>query len=453
MKNKLLFLGTTLISFIGIIAQLIFLSLNIVSIPNISVGEVYMVVLLLLIIVIIVEIVSVYTIDDSTYHTIVLASSLFLLYLFSTDTKLFFSSININLSDNILGLFSEFAFIILSFCCCWYMLYLYKLKLNKNMLIFLHILIFSLFILYAITLFFDYGYIMHLIISIIFITIFFVILKKVTEKQKIYFTTYLTIIVFYFSLGTQNSNVFAYCNILPVVIGIPLFFATLTFMMFIIVYMHFSIHSDSKAIKSNEYKQQAEIFETKALTEQIKPHFIFNSLETIRELYHENIELGDEALTLMAKYMRSSINSFDNEFVPFEEELNNIFNYTELKNINNQNKIEVIFNIDFTDFYVPPFSIQPFVENALKYSGVEEKENGNIIISSYKEDNNAVIIINDNGKGFNMENISSSSHGIKNACERFNLAFGIIPEIKSEINKGTNIKIVINLDKQEKRQK
>ena len=277
---------------------------------------------------------------------------------------------------------------------------------------------------------------------------FCLILYKAKMKNNIGLTTYLSATIFCLCVGTQNVNALTYNGIFAPVLGISLAYAVASFSVFLIVYLMFSIRTDSKAVKSNEYKLQAESFETKALSNQIKPHFIFNSLETIRALYHEDITDGDKALNLLSEFLRRSINSFDNNLVPFETELDNVFTYTEFQNLKYRNKIEIIFNIDFTDFSVPPFSIQPFVENALKHSGVNEIENGFIIISSYKKDNFAIVEITDNGKGFDVSKISNASHGIKNACGRFSLAFGILPEIESVIGSGTHVKIKIDLTKE-----
>ena len=452
MKNRALaftIIGLSVATIAGIAISLILTLLGVVTAPNLAVGIVFVVIVGLMFVVLIVEIVSAVKIDDSTFHTALLAGCLVVLYAFSTDMQLLFAVFGIHISEVACGIVSEIALIFTAISCCWYIIYLYNLSVKKKPIIATAVTILTvLFIAHSVISFFNYGYITHFVIAALVAIAFCSILCMAARKQKIGSTTYFTAAIFCFSVGVQNVNALFYGNLSVAVPGISLAYAVLTFSMFGITYLMFSIRTDSKAVKSTEYKHQAELYETKALSGQIKPHFIFNSLEAIRALYHRDIASGDAAINLLSEFLRGSINAFDSELIPFEREIDNIFSYTEFENLKRQNKIAVIFNIDYTDFSVPPFSIQTFVENAMKYSGVDEMENGSIIISSYKSGDCAVVEITDNGKGFDLSKISDSSHGIKNASGRFALTLGTVPEIKSVIGDGTQVKIVIGLTKQ-----
>lgn len=450
-RNKLLtfgILGILILGLMGMAAQFTMSLLRITTTPTMSVGSVFIAFLVLLFVVLIIEIVSAFKIDDSTFHTALIAVCLLFLYSFSTDTQLFLSIFGIHVSNITFGILSEISFIFAASSCCYYIVFLYNLRINKNKVVILAATIFSLFIGYSFTIKYKLAYIFHIILFCIIVIMFCSLLYKAEKKSKIGTTTYFSTTLFCLSVGIQNVNMLSYNEILMPVLGLSLAYIICTISMFATVYLIFTIRSDSKAVKSNEYKLQAESFKNKALSSQIKPHFIFNSLETIRALYHVNTAEGDKAMNLLSELLRGSINSFDCDLIPFETELDNIYNYAEFKNLKRSNKIEVIFNIDYTDFFVPPFSIQPFVENAIKYSGVDEIEKGCIIISSYKQDNFAIVEIVDNGKGFDITKISDSSHGIKNACGRFSLALGILPEIKSTIGQGTRVTIKIDLTKE-----
>lgn len=449
MKNKALtcsILGLLICLTVGIALPLILTKVGVNPKPNPTVGATFVTVCALLVVVMIVEIVSIFKIDDSTFHTALLAGSLVALYAFSVDMYLYLSNYGVTLPKFILGIFSETVFLFAMACCCWFMLYTYDLPVDGKNLAAVSVTSVISLMLYFITLLLGYGYIAHFVIVIIFSVAFCRILTRAERKIKIVLTTYLSTGIFCLSIGAQSVNVLFYSDATVALPGFTLAYAVLTLCMFLCVYLAFSIRTDIKAVRSTQYKQQAELFETKALSGQIKPHFIFNSLEAIRALYHKDVPSGDAAMNLLSNFLRGSIDAFDNELVPFETEIDNVFSYTEFENLKRENKIEVIFDIDFTDFYVPPFSVQPFVENAIKYSGVGDVENGKIIISSYRDGDNAVVEISDNGKGFDVNKVAKSSHGIKNACGRFALALGTTPEVNSEIGQGTHIKIVIGLN-------
>ncbi len=434
---------------ISILIQYLLFSANIGTSPNFAEGCLYFASLLLLLIILIVEIVSVFKIDDSTIHTVFLAVCLLGLYLFSTDMQLFLRNFDIYIPEIVFGLLSETFFVLVSFCCIEYIMYLNRLSNFKNWLRLSFLISFLFVPIYTISSYFNYGYIVHFIIAVMLVLDFCAVFYNSRKKGDLTLTAYFTTVVFCLGLGVQNINTLSYNGPFESVIGFSLTYASLSDLMFIIVYLLFSIRTDKKAVQSNVYKLQAELYEKKFLSEQIKPHFIFNSLESIRELYHESLALGDKGINLFANFLRGNLNSFDDNLIPFETELNNVFSYAELRNLGKKDPIEIIYDIDYTDFKVPPFSIQPFVENALKYSGIEKKDNGYIIISTYKRNGKVFIEINDNGKGFDVNKVFSNSHGIKNACERFSLLLGVDPTIKSVIGKGTSIQIILSTDKTE----
>ena len=452
MKNRaltLVIIGLVASVVAGVTVAIVLSSLGVRTSPNLAVGSVFVAVLALLFVVLIVEIVSAIKIDDSTPHTTFIAGCLVVLFALSTDMQMFFAAFGIDIPNTVFGILSEVAFIFATICCCWYVIYLYKLTVKRKLTIAIAATIFAvLLIIYSITLFYGYGYVAHFVIVALTVIGFCTILLNAERKTKIGTTTYFTAAVFCFCVGVQSVNALYYSGCTVAVPGISLVYAVLTFATFIIVYLMFSIRTDGRAVKSSEYKHRAELFETKALSGQIKPHFIFNSLEAVRALYHNDTASGDAAINHLSNFLRGSIYSFDSELIPFETEIDNVFNYAEFENLKRREKIDVIFNIDFTEFFVPPFSVQPFVENAIKYSGVDQIENGCIIISSYRSGGSAVVEISDNGKGFDTSKITENSHGIKNASGRFALTLGTTPEITSQVGSGTHVKIVIDLNKQ-----
>ena len=106
--------------------------------------------------------------------------------------------------------------------------------------------------------------------------------------------------------------------------------------------------------------------------------------------------------------------------------------------------IKVQFIIKDKDFKLPVLTIEPMLENAIKY-GVRPKENGRVEVITYKEDNKHVLIIKDNGVGFVSENLDYSKNhvGIDNVKTRVkNMVNGTF-DIKSVLNEGTVVTITV----------
>ncbi|MGL4484912.1 MAG: ATP-binding protein, partial [Anaerovoracaceae bacterium] len=100
--------------------------------------------------------------------------------------------------------------------------------------------------------------------------------------------------------------------------------------------------------------------------------------------------------------------------------------------------------IKFKDFDIPPLTLQPVVENAVKHGVMEKLQGGKVEITVKKDGNTALLKVSDNGVGFEENNIKSESVGLKNIVYRLKVAKGTLV-IDSKIGKGTSITITLPL--------
>lgn len=216
-------------------------------------------------------------------------------------------------------------------------------------------------------------------------------------------------------------------------------------LIFILIILVFEIYKKVKNLSASNIKIRKDLSKerTRALASQIEPHFIFNSLSSIQTLFNKDKEVANEALDDFSKLLRKKVEVLKKEFVTFEEEIENIENFIKIYERQKNFNVNIIYNLDYIEFKVPAFSIQPYIENALIHSGIIEKDDGEIMISSFKKDDEIIVEVKDNGCGFDIENIENSkSVGIKNSIERLKLLLNADVNINSEINNGTTITIV-----------
>ncbi|MEG2541040.1 MAG: histidine kinase [Clostridia bacterium] len=209
------------------------------------------------------------------------------------------------------------------------------------------------------------------------------------------------------------------------------------------MYWMMLLDKSKKALKAVEFEKEVMTVKTQALKAQIKPHFVFNSLTSIQNLYHQSLKKGDEAMAMFSNHLRLNIDADNKEIVTFEEELRNINNYCALESMRVGYDIPLLFDNEITNFQVPILSLQPLVENAIKYSKINEKENGYIQIASYEKTDSIVVEVRDNGVGFDQSTVTSKSTGIKNITERFKFMMNATVSTKSEVDVGTTVKIEI----------
>ena len=155
--------------------------------------------------------------------------------------------------------------------------------------------------------------------------------------------------------------------------------------------------------KTKHEKELLEL-EAKALRSQMNPHFIFNSLNSIKSLINKNEP--DKAagyLTTFSKLIRTLFQNSDKREVNLYEELETCRLYTQLEKMRFGRKVEFVFDvdekIDLKDIKVPALILQPFIENAI-WHGLVPKEPGGRVVVSVKENDGAVqCIIDDDGIG------------------------------------------------------
>lgn len=202
-----------------------------------------------------------------------------------------------------------------------------------------------------------------------------------------------------------------------------------------------------KVYQEQEKKREVEL---KALQAQINPHFLYNTLNTIRWMAviqkAENINQMIIALIKLLEFSGKRIG----EFVSIEHELEHVKNYIFLQKIRYNDKFKVIYEIDeqALQYKTIKFILQPIVENAI-YHGIEPKKGiGTIKITLSKIEDKLRFQIIDDGVGMYEvmdHNRNFSGLGIENVNERLIKNFGEVSELKifSKVNEGTKVEFYL----------
>lgn len=134
------------------------------------------------------------------------------------------------------------------------------------------------------------------------------------------------------------------------------------------------------------------------LRNQIQPHFIFNSLSIIRSLAKRDSKKAVECIDSFSEYLKAHIYFIqDDELVSFDKELDNVGAYLDLVQSDSVRNVQVEYDLGVTDFMIPPLTLEPVVENAIKH-GIG-MDGGKIVIKTYEQDGSSIITVSDSGKG------------------------------------------------------
>lgn len=214
--------------------------------------------------------------------------------------------------------------------------------------------------------------------------------------------------------------------------------------------------------KTNLMAQQKRNLELKVLQAQIKPHFLYNTLDTIqwKAISKENYEVAD-LINNLSDFFRLSL-SDDREFVAIDEEVNQAISYLKIQEARHGNIFTYKTDIDYSilDVKIPKLILQPLLENSI-YHGIKPKGMDGLINISIKNlDSQIYIEVEDNGQGIeskklhqlntNLEkSVSANNYGLYNIYERLEIYYKGRFEfkIKSEMYYGTKIIIILKKEK------
>ncbi len=197
-------------------------------------------------------------------------------------------------------------------------------------------------------------------------------------------------------------------------------------------------------IKKSERQKAEEKY--KALQAQINPHFISNTLNIIKFMASmQGIDNIEKLSSSLIQLLQVSMGKVD-KLITLEKEIGYVKSYVDIQFFRYLDKFSVEYDLDKETLsaLLPPFSIQPLVENAIVHGIGQKAGRGTIWISSSRIDNNLVCIIKDDGVGIgNNKNISGI--GIKNVDERIKMYFGESYGLSFESSFGiyTKVKLIL----------
>jgi two-component system, LytTR family, sensor kinase len=187
-----------------------------------------------------------------------------------------------------------------------------------------------------------------------------------------------------------------------------------------------------------------------ALTSQINPHFLFNTLNTVSSLIRFDPDMARGVVLKLSNILRRLLRKTET-FVPLREELEFIDDYLDIEVIRfGHDKLQIFKEIDpeTLETFVPSMLLQPMVENSIKHGLAPRLEGGQIHIRTHHRDGRLSIEVADNGMGISAERLAEvygGGIGISNVHERLRLLYGdqFKMDIRSEEGQGTQIQIEI----------
>ena len=189
-----------------------------------------------------------------------------------------------------------------------------------------------------------------------------------------------------------------------------------------------------------------------ALQNQINPHFLFNTLNSVSSLVRFDPDTARELIIKLANILRRLLHSSD-AFAPLREELEFIDNYLDIEVVRfGRDKLRVVKELDppSLETMVPSMLLQPLVENSIKHGLASKIEGGSIYLRSRLTDSHLIIEVEDDGVGMGAANLlerptglGGTGIGMANVAERLKVLYGDTTRmtIDSHEGKGTLVRL------------
>ena len=201
-----------------------------------------------------------------------------------------------------------------------------------------------------------------------------------------------------------------------------------------------------KNIKMREDEKRLKDANVKLMVSQIQPHFVYNTLSSISTLIPIDPDKAQKALDEFTDYFRMKFSTLtETHLVSFEDELKHIKTYVNLEKMRFNDRLNVIYDIKTTNFNLPPLSIQPLVENAIKHGILKKVEGGTVTLKTYEDEQASIVEIIDDGVGFNMEDVDFKGNkhiGLNNVKHRITTMSRGEIRFESKPNKGTKVMVL-----------
>lgn len=196
-------------------------------------------------------------------------------------------------------------------------------------------------------------------------------------------------------------------------------------------------------------RQAEELAESRIslMLSQMQPHFLYNVLNSIYALCSRDPEQAKDAIDKFSTYLRCNMAALEQTtLIPFREEYQHIQTYLSLEQMRFGRRVTVEYEIEVSDFMLPPLTVQPLVENAVRHGVTKKRGGGTVRLSTRRTEDAVIITIADTGIGFDPEHYAEDKKvhiGIRNVRERLQRMAGGSLTITSTPGVGTTATVTL----------
>lgn len=220
----------------------------------------------------------------------------------------------------------------------------------------------------------------------------------------------------------------------------------LTYILLVAVVQGLDAHAVSvqRAVRGVQLEAELVQAQLQSLRSQLQPHFLFNTLHAISSLMHYDVPTADRMLNRLGDLLRLSLQKFGTQLVCLSQEMAYLQAYLDIEKLRFEHRLHIRWEIDprLSELDVPPFLLQPLVENAIKHGISPCAAGGTVVIRAYAQGSDMLLEVQDDGGGhpsaqpglgIGMRNIRArleTLYGKHHALDLLRLAEGTLARVR-----------------------
>ena len=191
----------------------------------------------------------------------------------------------------------------------------------------------------------------------------------------------------------------------------------------------------SAQFKQSELARALQLAELRLLKSQLNPHFLFNALNTVRSLITDNPARAQDAVTRLAKTLRYTLTSPQDELVTLSQELDIVADYLELESMRFEDRLRIEIHVpdDAAGVRIPVMLLQTLVENAIKH-GIAQLPSGGLLRVRAEVQNELLMLDIENPRPTAPVRMAHEGVGLSNARDRLRLLFGTRASLELDLS-------------------
>ncbi len=281
---------------------------------------------------------------------------------------------------------------------------------------------------------------LHLMGLKLYIQIPLVIIGSFINATLFYFGQYV-LEVFVHDISTKIVFIDIIANIINY--AFVFFFWSLAYFSY-----HFLMNFTQAEMQSLRWQANIKEIELNKLKSQLNPHFMFNSMNSIRALIDENPAKAKESITQLSNILRNTLMMEKNKVISFSDEIKIVTDYLNLEKVRFEERLhfEVKVIPEANNFFIPPLLIQTLVENGIKHGISKLTKGGELLLSTEVKQECLYVSIRNSGR-YIANQLSETGFGLKNSMDRLKYVFGGDAEITIQNEGDEHVLTVIKFPK------